>query len=97
MTHKEVQLYKVILLSIPPVLLAISILFSQAPANSVFYPQGSSKMQQFFTSLFPQGWEFFTKPADSEMLSAYKISEHEHKNLSFGVNAEPSGYFGLSR
>lgn len=59
---------------------------------------GDDIIGQPIRQLFPQGWGFFTRPADSEMLVPYAITgEYSLEPTTMGVNSEPRFLFGLDR
>ena len=56
-----------------------------------------SEVSPVMQKVLPQGWAFFTKPADSEALVPYRIDAGVVKPLSVGEYAEPSNGFGFDR
>lgn len=47
--------------------------------------------------VLPQGWAFFTKPADAEALVPYRLDAGSLASVSVGEYAEPSNGFGFDR
>lgn len=56
-----------------------------------------SEMSPAMRKIFPQGWAFFTKPADSEALVPYRLDGDSAVRMSVGEYAEPSNAFGFDR
>ncbi|WP_187977863.1 SdpA family antimicrobial peptide system protein [Mycetocola sp. JXN-3] len=55
-----------------------------------------SRVSQVVQSIMPQGWGFFTKPADSSIVSIYRNAA-PLRDIGLGANSEVSWAFGLDR
>lgn len=47
--------------------------------------------------VLPQGWAFFTKPADSAAVVPHRLADGSAESVSVGEYAEPSNGFGFDR
>lgn len=58
---------------------------------------GQSALKPIANTLMPEGWAFFTKPADSSVITIYRASETSFREATSPPNAEPVWLFGLNR
>jgi len=78
------------------ILIASYIAQASLPPNVISLP-GQAPLAPVVQQLMPQGWGFFTKPADSEILEPFASGSSDLLPLSTLPNASPMHGFGWSR
>ncbi len=74
--------------------LLVSIILSNIPFNPIS-PKGRYK--NFFHTLFPQGWSFFTRNPKENRLIIFRLkSNYKLKEIDIR-NSAPNNYYGISR
>lgn len=79
------------------VLLTSYVVTGSSDSPAVVHLPFAASVHRVTSTFMPQGWAFFTKPADSEMLVPFAVGDQGLDPLSVGVNGEPRFAFGLDR
>lgn len=83
---------------LPTIVILYIVTGYSATAPPIAKLPGDDRIGQPIRQIFPQGWGFFTRPADSEMLVPYAITDQGSlEPITMGVNSEPRFIFGFDR
>lgn len=58
---------------------------------------GQSTVKPIINTVMPEGWAFFTKPADSSVVTVFAADGDDFDEVTSPSNAEPQWLFGLNR
>lgn len=71
--------------------------FQASVGPNILHLPAQSTVKPLINTAMPEGWAFFTKPADSSVLTVFARADDGYREITSPANAEPQWLFGLNR